>query len=99
MNPKYLKCINCGLLGCNNMQVVTKIPEEHTASIFTVGVSQNGDMSNSYKVYQEVPAILVWNVPWVNLSRNNQTYLSLKLNSYRDKDKRSFKESELLHIY
>jgi hypothetical protein len=49
-----------------------------------------------YRVYWEVPTKLVGNVPWVNLSQNNQTYLSPKLNSYGDKDKK-FKESELLH--
>jgi hypothetical protein len=52
-----------------------------------------------YRVCREVPAKLVRNVPWVSLSRNNQTYLSPKLKSFRDKDKRSFEESELLHIY
>jgi hypothetical protein len=34
-----------------------------------------------------------------HLSRNNKTYLSFKLNSYGDKYKRNFKESELLHIH
>jgi hypothetical protein len=48
-----------------------------------------------YWVHQEFPAELVGNVHWVNLSQNNQTYLSPKLNTFRDKDK---KESELLHI-
>jgi hypothetical protein len=52
-----------------------------------------------YRVYMEVPAKFVWNVPWVNLSQNNQTYLSPKLKSFRDMDKRSFKGSKLLHIY
>jgi hypothetical protein len=50
-----------------------------------------------YRVYQEVPARLVGNVSWVSLSLNTETYPSLKLDSYRDKDKRIFKESVLLH--
>jgi hypothetical protein len=49
-----------------------------------------------YRTYREVPAKLVGNAPWVNLSGKNQTYTSPKLNSYRDKDKRSYKESEFL---
>jgi hypothetical protein len=51
------------------------------------------------RMYQEVPAKLVGKVPWVNFSRNNRIYPGPKLNSYGDKDKRSFKESELSHIY
>jgi hypothetical protein len=47
-------------------------------------------------VYWEVCDRLVGNVPWVNLSPNNQTYLSQMLDSCADKDKRSFKESEFL---
>jgi hypothetical protein len=46
-------------------------------------------------VYQEVRTKLVGNVPWANLSQNDQTYPSLKLNSYGDKDKRSFKEESV----
>jgi hypothetical protein len=34
---------------------------------------------------RKVPARLVGHVPWVNLSRNNQTYLSPKLNSFGDR--------------
>jgi hypothetical protein len=61
-------------------------------------------MSNSSigclsRVYWEVPTKLVGNVPWVNLSRNNQTYPSPKLNSYGDKDKKIFIEIEFLHTY
>jgi hypothetical protein len=48
-------------------------------------------------VYREVPAKLVDDVNWVNLSRNNQTYRSPKLKSNGDKGKRSFKENALLH--
>jgi hypothetical protein len=47
-----------------------------------------------YRVYQEVPAKLVGNVSWVSLGQKNQTYPSPKLNSYGDKGKKSFKESE-----
>jgi hypothetical protein len=43
-------------------------------------------------VYRAFPARLVGNVPCVNLSRNNQTYLSPNLNIYGDKDKRSFRK-------
>jgi hypothetical protein len=56
------------------------------------------DKGGRYTVYREVPTKPVGNVPCVNLSQNNQTYLSPKLNSYGDEGKRNFKESELLHI-
>jgi hypothetical protein len=50
-----------------------------------------------YRVYQEVPAKLLGNVPWINLSQNNQTYPCLKFDTYGNKDKRSFKQSALPH--
>jgi hypothetical protein len=49
-----------------------------------------------YRVYREVSAKRVENVPCIDLNRNNQTYPSPKLNSCGDKDKRSFKESEFV---
>jgi hypothetical protein len=48
------------------------------------------------RVYREVPAKLIENVPWVNLRWNNKTYHSPKLNSYEDKGRRSFKESKFV---
>jgi hypothetical protein len=48
-------------------------------------------------VYQEIPAKIVRNVPCFSLSQNYKTYPCLKFNGYGDTDKRSFKESALLH--
>jgi hypothetical protein len=56
-------------------------------------------LTTIYRMYREVPARLVGNVPWVKSSRNNETYLRPMLNSYGDKNKRNFTERALLHIY
>jgi hypothetical protein len=78
----YTGCIVCVCSPLGNLNSQTQNVSEELLNRNTL-----------YRVYWEVPAELVKIVPWVNLSQNNKKYPSLKLNSYGDKNKRSFKGS------
>lgn len=67
---KFLECVFCG-------RFFSQILLCYMHMISPLG-------SRLYRMYRQAPAKFVGNVPWVNLSQNNQRYPSAKFNGRED---------------